>query len=477
MYEHLKIKNQVFNPYLPPYEYCPDGEPYVFDGRVYVYGCHDRYGSNIYCSDHYVLWSADVDDLSNWHDHGVIYRREQDPMHHTNSNHLHAPDVAKGYDGRYYLYYPNLYALGVAVSDTPHGPFAYYGRVCYSDGSVYGLDNGKDIRAISADDPAVLCDDDGRIWLYTGYVPSRLESRKKLDRIGRRYCSAYCVELEKDMLTVKGEPKPVAPGKGFAAGTSFEGNEFYEASGIRKIDGIYYFVYSSFRSHDLCYATSRYPDRDFTFRGVLVSCIDHGISPHPAAIPGNTHGNLVKIKDKWYIFYHRTCGSCYVRQGCAEEIVRLQDGSFLQAEITSCGLNGKPLAASGSYSAHIACNLWNRTSTDNPPTFMQDGADGEVCRQYITNMTDNCWVGYKYFDFDGHPTKLTIFARGTGKGNFIIATSPNGKASAQLSVTESVGWCAHSVECHFTKGAQPLFIGYTGEGSAEILEFQFDAIK
>ena len=37
------MKKQAFNPYLPSWEYIPDGEPYVFNGRVYVYGSHDFY--------------------------------------------------------------------------------------------------------------------------------------------------------------------------------------------------------------------------------------------------------------------------------------------------------------------------------------------------------------------------------------------------------------------------------------------------
>lgn len=34
---------QIYNPYLPSYEYIPDGEPHVFDGRIYIYGSHDRF--------------------------------------------------------------------------------------------------------------------------------------------------------------------------------------------------------------------------------------------------------------------------------------------------------------------------------------------------------------------------------------------------------------------------------------------------
>ena len=56
------MKQQAFNPYLPSWEYIPDGEPYVFDGRVYIYGSHDRFNGHAYCLNDYVTWSAPVDD-------------------------------------------------------------------------------------------------------------------------------------------------------------------------------------------------------------------------------------------------------------------------------------------------------------------------------------------------------------------------------------------------------------------------------
>ena len=60
------MKKQAFNPYLPSYEYVPDGEPYVFGERVYVFGSHDRFNGTEYCQNDYVCWSAPVDDLGNW---------------------------------------------------------------------------------------------------------------------------------------------------------------------------------------------------------------------------------------------------------------------------------------------------------------------------------------------------------------------------------------------------------------------------
>lgn len=67
----------VFNPYLPSWEYVPDGEPHVFGDRVYVYGSHDAFGAPIFCVNDYVCWSAPVNDLSDWRYEGVIYRRRR----------------------------------------------------------------------------------------------------------------------------------------------------------------------------------------------------------------------------------------------------------------------------------------------------------------------------------------------------------------------------------------------------------------
>ena len=51
---------QAVNPYRPSWEYVPDGEPYVFGDRVYVYGSHDFFQGDVYCMGDYVGWSAPV---------------------------------------------------------------------------------------------------------------------------------------------------------------------------------------------------------------------------------------------------------------------------------------------------------------------------------------------------------------------------------------------------------------------------------
>ena len=96
------MKQQVFNPYLPEWEYVPDGEPHVFGDRVYVYGSHDRFGAAMFCVDDYVCWSAPVDDLSDWRLEGTIFRKNQDPVNRLGLRLLFAPDVARGADGRFF---------------------------------------------------------------------------------------------------------------------------------------------------------------------------------------------------------------------------------------------------------------------------------------------------------------------------------------------------------------------------------------
>lgn len=114
------MNRQAVNPYLPSWEYIPDGEPHVFNGRVYVYGSHDRFNAPIFCVNDYVCWSAPVEDLSEWRYEGVIYRKKQDPKNPLGYHLLFAPDVCQGPDGRYYLYYAFdfLGIMSVAVCDT-----------------------------------------------------------------------------------------------------------------------------------------------------------------------------------------------------------------------------------------------------------------------------------------------------------------------------------------------------------------------
>lgn len=302
------MKNQAVNPYMPSWEYVPDGEPHVFGDRVYVYGSHDQFDGVSFCLLDYVCWSAPVDDLSDWRFEGTIYRRDQDPDGRPGMmNAMYAPDVCRGADGRYYLYYFLGYRglICVAVCDTPAGKYEYYGHVKYADGTLLG----KKDEPLQFD-PGVFVDEDGKIYLYTGFGPVNYP-RILLGGHKPSPHGAMGFELEPDMLTIKSGPAYIGVlGKTDGVGTPYEGHEFFEASSMRKFGGKYYFIYSAFGGHELCWAVSDKPLEGFRFGGTLVSNGDigmPGVNDVAGAlnVTGNTHGSVVEIGGKYYVFYHR----------------------------------------------------------------------------------------------------------------------------------------------------------------------------
>ena len=480
------MKNQAFNPILPSWEYVPDGEPRVFGDRVYLYGSHDQFDGADFCLNDYVCWSAPVDDLSDWRYEGVIYRKDQDPRNKDGKMHMCAPDCVQGPDGKYYLYY-QLHVLTctcVAVADSPVGPFEYYGAVQHPDGTPWGEKPGDSF----AFDPGVLVDDDGKVYLYVGHSPAPGIYKTILKLRKNRVEEAVCLELEPDMKTVIGGEHPVVPGPVLARGTSFDGHGFFEASSIRKLGGKYCYVYSSILSHELCYAMSDTPTGGFTYGGTLVSIADLGLNGNtvPVNYTGNTHGGMAKIGNNWYIFYHRQTNKIKCsRQGCAEKLTFLPDGSIAQAEVTSCGLNGGPLKAEGLYEARIACNLSGKNGTVKSdkarkldkqnllPYFTQSGKDREGDGdQYIANLKDGAWCGFKYFAFEKASQELILCVRGTGEGVIRVYHDRSSAPIGEVAVRPSADWNEYTGTLSPEAGTQPLFLVFEGSGALDFKAFK-----
>ncbi len=491
---------QIYNPYLPLWEHVPDGEPHVFGDRVYIYGSHDVAGGKAYCEDHYCVWSAPVDNLRDWRCEGVSYRRDQDPSNANDDKQLWAPDVTRGPDGRYYLYYCFSFypEIGVAVGDSPAGPFEFLGHVHYPP-EILG---GKIVQEGMVFDPAVLTDDDGRVYLYYGFAPAcekefhlrtftdeelaqlPPEEREKVEALRHMQFgeNSLVMELEQDMLTAKELPRVLIPGGHHTAGTGFEGHGFFEASSIRKLNGKYYFVYSSHKSHELCYAVSDRPDSGFVYGGTLVSNGDIGLNgrTEPVWPLGNNHGGLVEVGKELYVFYHRqTNGTEFSRQGCAEKVELKEDGSIAQVEITSCGLNGGPLKASGCYPASIACRLTDPSVSgiidyNDPKMKTQIRVTERQNRSFITGIRDGAVIGYKYFEFFGSGF-LGLELRGKLNGVVSVAHDPEGEeliGGIELGM-ETEDWQMCLIPIEPKRGRQALYLLYEGEGEWELKTLAF----
>lgn len=457
------------NPFLPLWEYIPDGEPYVFEDpdnpgkyRVYVYGSHDILVKE-YCGRDQVVWSAPVDDLNHWRYDGVIfeskYNRHSELLHgNAIGDVLYAPDVAENImpDGtkKYYLY-PNNQVGGrngmVCVADRPDGPFQVLN---------WSEQNENVTDGVLRFDPAVFVDDDGRVYGYWGFERS------------------YGAELDPaTMATVKPGTEIVEDMiPGYKQDETFR---FFEASSIRKIKGKYVLIYSRwtrdgefglpFTNYTLAYAWSDSPLGPFTYGGTIIDgrgreTDDKGVVRPTAHPGGNTHGSIVEINGQWYVFYHRQCGTTeYSRQAMVAPIdvkvtadkVEISEGEYNSEGFEINGLN--PLEA---HAAGIACYYTGpQVAAQEYPNYFFNGPypfpvrinhNGkgdpyapEFNRSPVVHITDGSVVGYKYFNFShtnnkkGLVLRLSLVPQGVDGTIDVYVDSPKGRKIGSATLTQS----------------------------------------
>jgi arabinoxylan arabinofuranohydrolase len=248
--------------------FTADPSAHVFEGRVYVYTSHDPDDQMAYDMTNYHAFSSA--DLVNWQDHGVVL----DAANITWTDRLYAPTAAYSETtGKYYLYFPNSgSAIGVAVSDSPAGPFEdALGRPLI-DPTVPGA---GDVEWLF--DPSALVDDDGQVYLYFGGGPEGTGD------------NARVIRLNSDMISLAD-----------AAATTIVAPDLFEASYVHKRDGRYYFSYStSFANHApyIDYLVSDNPVTGWQYTGTVLQQPDGNDS-------NNNHHSIIEYQGNSYIFYH-----------------------------------------------------------------------------------------------------------------------------------------------------------------------------
>lgn len=267
----------------------------VFGDRFYLYATTDGFAG--WSGTKFSVFSSA--DLVNWTDHGVILDLETDISWADNS--AWAPTIAER-DGRWYFYFSGGKAtgdtgkhLGVAVADSPTGPFRdALGRPLVPAGTYPG----------QMIDPAVFTDDDGRSYLYWGNG------------------NAYQVELNDDMVSF--DPAKV---------TSHRPTGYNEGAFVIKRDGRYYFMWSEndTRSEDyqVAYAVGDSPLGPWGPRQGVILRKDLSLG-----IKGTGHHSVVRVPgtDDWYIAYHRFAipnGDGMHRETTIDRLEFAADGSIM----------------------------------------------------------------------------------------------------------------------------------------------------
>jgi beta-xylosidase len=296
--------------------YTADPSGRVFDGRLYVYTSHDEADATYWDMVDWRLLSTD--DLVTWKDHGSIYRVKDFAWA---KRWAWAPDCV-GANGKYYLFLPvDRTKIGVAVGDSPAGPFKDAIGKALIDNAVMPDAGAEPI------DPAVLLDDDGQAYLYFGCrqpMVARLNSA----------LTAVVGPLQSiALLDAQGKAVPrAAPGKDPVLPAGYG-----EAPFVFKRDGKYYFVYSTGWGPEctLVYAIGEHPVGPFTYAGKVmnhVACVTH-------------HGSIVPFKGKWYVLYHTSelsNGNTFRRSVCIDELTFDANGRINTVTATQSG----PISAS-----------------------------------------------------------------------------------------------------------------------------------
>ena len=445
------------NPYLPLWEHVPDGEPRVFEDpdnpgklRAYIIGSHDV-NYSAYCGPDIRMWSAPVEDLSQWRDEGPIFTWFVDGQWDT----MYAPDLVEVKDratGKktYYLY-PHSRGWRrtpmVCKGDRPNGPFTPInltedGRQCLP-GSLIDFDPSVFIENITDKKDkdynigfrayvfygfqhSTACELDQKTMyskregteLIDPFIPAVSADGRLLDKAGSEYKALYKGQDPKDF-------------------------NFFEASSIRQVGNKYVMVFSGYSGKEyglgntnsaLRYAYGDSPLGPWRSGGVLVDSRgvvlgEDGAKLITTNFGHNTHGSLQEINGQWYVFYHRpprgfgnarqtmvapvkiTWDKKPVAKGGVVKITgydpyakdnvwtaKAADGNeYTGAEVTSEGFQIFGLPPYDYYSAGYACFVYG----PNANNWMQDNHDVWNNSMDLAGIQNGGIVGFKYFGFGG----------------------------------------------------------------------------
>ena len=281
-----------------------DPAPLVVGDRLYVYTGEDIYkdGENIGLPGNYNIadWRVySTDDMVHWRSHGVKLRPEDFPDGKKGIAWA-AQCVQKGDKFYWYVTYNTPQGgqcVGVAIGDTPVGPFVPHPKPLVVDSDTPG-------RGWNDIDPTVLIDDDGTAWLAWGQ-------------------NSYIAKLKDNMTEIDGEI------------TDLKLQRYIEGPWLYKRNGLYYNIYAGSGGRGgecINYSTAENPRGPWTFRGMVTGAAENSFTIHPG---------VVDYKGHTYLFYHNgkldrdgQRGQSLRRSVCVDELFFNEDGTIKEVKQT-----------------------------------------------------------------------------------------------------------------------------------------------
>ena len=288
---------------LIKYKFTADPAAMVHNGKVYLYAGHDQCPApkERYEMNEWLVFSSS--DMKTWTEHAVPLKPSDFSWAKGDA---WASQVIER-NGKFYWYvaveHGNIHgkAIGVAVSDSPTGPF----RDARGSALITN-DMTTQYTKISWDDidPTVIIDNDGQAYLFWGNT------------------QCYYAKLKKNMIELDG---PIMPVKNLP--------RFTEAPWIHKRNGWYYLSYASEFPEKICYAMSRSINGPWEYKGILNEIAGNSNTNHQA---------IIEFKNKWYFVYHNgsinTQGGSFRRSVCIDRLFYNNDGTIKRINMTTEGV-------------------------------------------------------------------------------------------------------------------------------------------
>ncbi len=311
--------------------YTADPSAHYFNGNIYIYPSHDidageafdDLGSHFAMEDYHVISMDSID--SKAVDNGVALHVDDVPWA---KQQMWAPD-ANEKDGKFYLFFPakdyeGIFRIGVAISDSPTGPFKAEPKAIEGSFSI---------------DPAVFKDDDGVYYMYFGglwggqlqrwrtgvFNPDQPESPTAfLPADDEPALLPLVAKMTEDLLAFDETPKAleILDENGDLLLSGDNDRRFFEAAWLHKHKGKYYFSYSTGDTHFICYAMGDSPYGPFIYTGRILNPV----------VGWTSHHSVCEIEGKTYLFYHDSSlskGVTHLRSVKVAELKYRQDGTII----------------------------------------------------------------------------------------------------------------------------------------------------
>jgi arabinoxylan arabinofuranohydrolase len=409
--------------------YTADPAPFVHEGRLYLYTTHDE---DVTIDDFFTMndWRVySTKDVVNWTDHGS-------PLHYQDftwaGGNAWAGQVIHR-NGSFYFYVPMVRpngsnAIGVAVSDSPTGPFTD------AIGSPLITSDCGDI------DPTVFIDDDEQAYLYWGNP------------------NLCYVKLNQDMISYQGNVEHVTmTTTSFGVRTDTDRPVAYEEGPwFYKRADVYYLVYPGgpLPEH-IAYSTSTNATGPWSYQDVIMPAEGTSFTNHPG---------VVDFGGKSLFFYHNGAlpgGGGFKRSVCVEEFTYGNDGSIPQLRMTKDGAT-----------AVASLNPFEQVEAET--IAWNSGVATETCNEggiKVSSIDAGDYIKLKDVEFGDGATgfALRVAATADSSGLELRLDATDGTLIGSCAITSTGAadtWSTQMCEVEGALGKHDLFLVFTGSGFA-----------